>query len=65
VFGELFEGIVQSQLEPTVRQALQEQMNGQKTAIAAAIKQGAAAAGYRWDTVRSVRISANNVIITQ
>jgi hypothetical protein len=65
VFGELFEGIVQSQLEPTVRQALQEQMNSQKTAIAAAIKQGAAAAGYRWDTVRSVRVSASNVIKTQ
>lgn len=65
VFGELFEGIVQRQLEPTVRQALREQMNGQKAAIAAAIKQGAAAAGYRWSTLRLVRVSGNNVVITQ
>jgi hypothetical protein len=65
VFGEFFEGIVQRQLEPTVRQALREQMNGQKTAIAAAIKQGAATAGYRWNTLRSVRVSGNNIVITQ
>jgi hypothetical protein len=65
VFGELFEGIVQRQLEPTVRDALREQMNSQKAAIAAAIKQGAAAAGYRWNTVRSVRVSGRDVVITQ
>lgn len=65
VFGELFEGIVQRQLEPTVRQALQEQMNGQKAAIAAAIKQGAAAVGYSWSSVRSVRVVGNDVVITQ
>lgn len=65
VFGELFEGLVQRQLEPTVRQALSQQMNAQKAAIARAIKQGAAAAGYRWGAVRSVRIAGSNVVITQ
>lgn len=65
VFGELFEGIVQRQLEPTVRRALSQQMNGQKAAIAAALKQGANAAGYHWDRVRSVRVSGTHVVITQ
>jgi hypothetical protein len=65
VFGELFEGIVQRQLEPTVKQAIQGQLNGQKAAIAAAIKQGASAAGYRWNSVRSVRVDGNDVVITQ
>ncbi|MFK8164343.1 MAG: RICIN domain-containing protein [Lewinella sp.] len=65
VFGELFDGLVQRQLEPTVRQALREQMNGQKAAIASAIKQGANAAGYRWNSVRSVRVSGSSVVITQ
>lgn len=65
VFGELFEGIVQRQLEPTVRQALRDQMNGQKAAIARAIKEGAAAVGYNWSTVRSVQVVGNDVVITQ
>jgi len=65
VFGELFEGIVQRQLEPTVRQALREQLNGQKAAIARAIKQGAAAVGYNWSRVRSVRVVGREVVVTQ
>lgn len=65
VFGELFEGIVQRQLEPTVLQALQDELDGQKAAIARAIKQGAAAAGYRWNTVRSVRVVGNEVVVME
>lgn len=65
VFGELFEGLILRQLEPTVKSAISGQLDGQKAAIAAAIKQGAGAAGYRWNNVRTVRVVGNDLVITQ
>ncbi|MFK7908525.1 MAG: RICIN domain-containing protein [Chitinophagales bacterium] len=62
-FGELFDGIVQDKLIPIMRREIIKTLNSQRSYIAQQIKSGAAAAGYRFDNVRSVYADGGNVTV--